>query len=383
MKYRTLGNTGLKVSEVGFGAEHLEKMTYENIKPVIDAVIESDINIIDVFMPEPDVRSNIGRALAGRRNRVMIQGHFGATWQNGQYLRTREPGLTKTYFEDLMTRLRTDYIDFGMFHFVDSDEDLDAILNTDVLRYAQGLKKNGTIRAVGMSSHNPAVALRAVKTGVIDVLLFTVNPAFDLLPAIADLEQLFSPKQYADDTMKGIDPVRAELYETCETQGVAITVMKGLGAGRLLKAETSPFGVALTPVQCIHYALTRPGVASFLAGCRTPEEVRVAARYSEASGEEKDYSVVLGNTQKYAMTGKCLYCNHCLPCPAEIDIARVMKYLDLAAGTGSVPDSLRSHYLELNSKASDCIGCGTCEDNCPFAVPVRDRMKEAARVFGR
>ncbi len=383
MKYRTPGNTGLKVSEVGFGAEHLEKMEYENIKPVIDAVFDTGINIIDVFMPDPDVRSNIGRALAGRRNNVMIQGHFGATWQNGQYLRTREPGLTKTYFEDLMTRLRTDYIDFGMFHFVDSDEDLDAILNTDVLRYAQGLKKNGTIRAIGMSSHNPAVALRAVKTGAIDVLLFTVNPAFDLLPAIADLEQLFSPQQYADDTMKGIDPVRAELYKTCEMTGVGITVMKGLGAGRLLNAETSPFGVALTPVQCIHYALTRSGVVSFLAGCRTPEEVRIAARYSEASDEEKDYSVVLGNTQRYAMTGKCLYCNHCLPCPSEIDIARVMKYLDLATGSGSVPDSLRSHYLELSSKASDCIGCGTCEDNCPFAVPVRDRMKEAVKMFGR
>lgn len=383
MNYRTLGKTGIKVSEVGFGAEHLEKMEYENIKPVIDAVIEADINIIDVFMPEPNVRSNIGRALAGRRDKVMIQGHFGAAWQDGQYLRTRELELTKTYFEDLMTRLRTDYIDFGMFHFVDSDEDLEAIITTDVLSYAQELKKSGTIRAVGMSSHNPAVALRAVKTGAIDILLFTVNPAFDLLPATTDMELLFSPKGYADDTLKGMDAARKELYETCETGGVAITVMKGLAAGTLLKAETSPFGVALTPVQCIHYALTRPGVASFLVGCRTPEEVRIAARYSEASEEEKDFSVILGNTSRYAMTGKCMYCNHCLPCPSEIDIARVMKYLDLASGSESVPDSLKSHYYELSSTAADCIGCGTCENNCPFTVPVRDRMRKAVEVFGK
>ena len=69
--------------------------------------------------------------------------------------------------------------------------------------------------------------------------------------------------------------------------GVGITVMKSLAAGNLLKAETSPFGMALTPVQCIQYVLTRPAVASALVGCKTPEDVKAALAYEAASDEEK------------------------------------------------------------------------------------------------
>jgi hypothetical protein len=159
--------------------------------------------------------------------------------------------------------------------------------------------------------------------------------------------------------------------------------MKGLGAGVLLKAESSPFGIALTPLQCIHYALTRPGVASFLLGARTPEEVWTGARYSAAPDEERDYSVILGSTPKYSLTGKCMYCNHCLPCPAGIDIALVNKYLDLAMNTGAVPDTVKSHYHSMAHTAGDCTECGSCEANCPFQVPVIERMQKAAALFGR
>ena len=384
MNYRSLGKTGMSVSELGFGGEHLEKMEYEQIKPVIDAVVNAGINIIDVFMPEPKVRTNIGKALAGRRDKVFIQGHIGAGWINGQYAQTRDLGLSKFYFNDLLTRLQTNYIDIGLFHFVDNDADFAKVFNSDILKYAQELKVKGIIKAIGMSSHKPEVALRAVKTGLIDVLLFSINPAFDLLPANTDIEKCFNFREtFQSDQLKGINPIRRELYETCETMGVGINVMKGLGAGALLRAESSPFGVALTTIQCIHYALTRPGVASFVLGARTPEEIRISSRYSDASDKERDYSVVLANTPKYALLGRCMYCNHCLPCPSEIDIAQVMKYLDLALGPDTVPESIRHHYCEMSRTAKDCIECGACESICPFKVPVIERMKKAIIVFGK
>jgi hypothetical protein len=381
VKYRALGKTGMTVSEVGFGGEHLEGMEYEQVKPVIDAVVNAGINIIDVFMPEPEVRTNIGRALVGKRDKVFIQGHLGAGWLNGQYARTRDVALTELYFNDLMTRLQTDYIDIGVLHFVDSNDDFEKVFNTDILKYAQGLKEKGVIKAIGMSSHNPEVALRAVKTGMIDMLMFSINPAFDLLPADTEIEGLISLEALKNDELKGINPVRRELYETCETMGVGVTVMKGLAMGALLRAESSPFGVALTTIQCIHYALTRPGVASLMLGARTPEEVRISAGYSEASDEERDYSVVLAGTPKYSLAGKCMYCNHCLPCPSEIDIAQAMKYLDLALGAGTVPESLKQHYREMSRTAADCIECGACVERCPFKVPVMERMKKAVDVF--
>ena len=109
-----------------------------------------------------------------------------------------------------------------------------------------------------MSTHNPKVAKLAALSGVVEMILFSINPAFDLLPASEDLNTYFADS-YAED-LNGIDPERAELYQICEQHGIGITVMKGYAGGRLFSPQTSPFGVALTPVQCIHYALTRPGV---------------------------------------------------------------------------------------------------------------------------
>lgn len=108
----------------------------------------------------------------------------------------------------------------------------------------------------------------AVETGLVDVLMFSVNPCYDLQPAGDDVDALWAEESYAG-TLHNIDPDRERLYELCERSGVGIDVMKVYGGGDLLSEENSPFGKAMTPVQCIEYALTRPGVASVMVGCRT------------------------------------------------------------------------------------------------------------------
>ena len=176
MKTRTLGRCGLMASEVGLGCEHLQGLPYEQVKSVIDAALAGGVNIMDVFMSEPEVRSNIGKALKGRREQVILQGHIGAAWLNGQYTRTRNIEHCKTFFEDFMKRLDTDYVDIGMIHFVDTEEDYKGVFESEVIEYAKQLKAEGKIKAIGMSSHNPGIAERAVKTGIIDVLMFSINP---------------------------------------------------------------------------------------------------------------------------------------------------------------------------------------------------------------
>ena len=89
MRYRMLGKTGLKVSEIGLGGEWLERHNAEEVKAVVDRCAALGINILDCWMSEPNVRSNIGAALEGQREKWYIQGHIGSTWQNGQYVRTR------------------------------------------------------------------------------------------------------------------------------------------------------------------------------------------------------------------------------------------------------------------------------------------------------
>ena len=321
------------------------------------------------------MRSNIGAAIAGKRERWIIQGHFGSTWQNGQYVRTRDMDKVVPAFEDLLERLGTDYIDLGMIHFVDEEAEFHRIMEGEFLTYVKEQKAKGVIHHIGMSTHNPRVGILAALSGEIEMLLFSVNPAFDLLPATEDMEQYFSEESY-EAGLGGIHPDRAELYRLCEQRGVGITVMKGYAGGRLFSESTSPFGVALTPVQCIHYALTRPAVASILAGYDTPEHVLAAVAYETASEEERDYASTLAVAPRHAYAGQCTYCGHCAPCPKGIDIAMVNKLYDLAVMQPQVPESIRAHYQALTARAEDCIACGNCEKRCPFGVPVVQRMEK-------
>ncbi len=379
MRYRQLGKTGLTVSEIGLGAEWLEQQGTLQVKKVVDQSSKYGINIIDCWMSEPNVRSNIGIAIAGDRKNWIIQGHIGSTWQNNQYERTREMDKVKEAFEDLLMRLQTDYIDLGMIHYVDQEAEFHQIIHGEFMEYVRELKRTGTIRHIGLSTHNPHVAKLAALSGEIEMILFSLNPAFDLLPSSEDINDLF--QDHYNEELRGIAPERDELYKICERENVGITVMKGYAGGRLFHAEQSPFGVALTPIQCLHYALTRPAVASVMVGCRTPEEVDAAVAYENADEEQKDYATVLANAPYHSYFGQCTYCGHCAPCPAFIDIAMVNKLYDLAILQEDIPASIRAHYHCLPANASHCISCAACEERCPFGVPIVDQMQKAVEVF--
>ncbi len=382
MKYRTLGKTGLKVSEIGFGGEWLERHEEEESVELLRYAGKNGINIIDCWMPDPKSRDIIGKAIEGNREHWIVQGHIGSTWQNGQYVRSRELKEVVPAFEDILKRMKTDYIDLGMIHYIDAQEEWDRCMkDSEYIRYVHQLHEQGIIRHIGLSTHNPRIAMQAVGTGFIEMILFSINPAFDMRPATEDLDSMF--EGYEGTDYSGIDPERAQLYRLCEEKNVGMTVMKGFFGGRLFDAKTSPFGTALTPLQCIHYALTRPGVSSVLCGYDTKEQVDQAISYETASEEEKDYASVLAAAPLHSYTGQCTYCGHCRPCPVNIDIAMVNKFYDLAVQQPSVPESVQAHYEALGTGASACVGCRSCEERCPFGVKVADRMSAAAELFGR
>jgi len=384
MLYHDIGKTGKKAGVIGLGAEHFDGRPYELVKETIDAALESGINYLDCFMPGKTVRENIAKALGSRRKDMYIQGHIGSTDINMQYDISRDLPVVKRYFEDML-RIFGGYIDFGMLFYMDKEDDIKKVFDGGIADYALRLKQNGDIGHIGFSSHNPVVAKKVVETGLPEVMMFSINLAYDLCPSGDDIMDTMVAMNEGNFSIesRSLNPDRASLYALCEQRGVGISVMKTLGAGKLVSAGHTPFSKPMGVSQCIHYALTRPAVFSALIGCQSGGQIRSAVEYLDASDADKDYSAFLGELRS-DFRGQCVYCNHCLPCPAAIDIAAVNRYLDIAKlDARNIPPSVRSHYASLDSKGGDCIGCGSCEERCPFGVCVSDNMSLAKEIFGK
>ncbi|HIZ20354.1 MAG TPA: aldo/keto reductase [Firmicutes bacterium] len=382
MQYRTLGQTGLQVSEIALGCEGFVLGDDAFADEMMGIALDNGVNCMDLYTPNPDVQRRVGRAIRGCREGFVLQAHLCTIWQDGQYKATRDIGEVTAAFEAMLGNLGTDYVDVGMIHYVDSESLWRRIEAGPVMDYAMQQKAAGRIRFLGVSSHNPKAAMAAVKSGLIDVLMFSVNPCYDLLPADEDCDTLWAADSYAGPLLN-MDPEREALYEACQQLGVGITVMKAFGGGDLLSPELSPAGRALTVSQCIHYALTRPAVACVMAGARTVEELRAALAYETAGEAQRDYAAALASFPRIRWQGRCMYCGHCAPCPRGIDVATLTKFLNLAKAQGGVPETVREHYAALAHHAGECVGCGACEKRCPFGVPVRENMRQAAALFGR
>jgi len=380
MEYRQLGKTGLNVSAIGLGCEYFDvaKPPYEQIKETIDTALDGGINIFDIFMPGTEIRESIAKALGNRRKDVIIQGHIGSTDVNKQYDISRDLPTVQKYFEELLRIYG--HIELGMMFFIDSDEDYKGVFETGFADYVQRLKKQGDIGHIGFSSHNPKTAMRVIETGLPEMMMFSINPAFDMLPPD---ENVFDhmPNRFGKDLLRGIDPQRAALYTLCEQKQIGITVMKAMGSGKLMSPQHTPFAQPMTLGQCLHYALSRPAVASVLPGCKSVEEIAQALNYFNLTSQEKDYSQII-QTMRNDFRGACVYCSHCQPCPVNIDIAAVNKYLDIAnLDPTNVPPSVKSHYRALAHRGTECIACGHCESRCPFDVPIIANMAKAEELL--
>ena len=366
MEYRRLPRDGEdeKFSVLGLGLGGIQGSSDEEIEAVIAKAIENGINFFDLCAGGKNVYAPFGRAIAGRRESVFFQLHFGAVYnEKGEYGWSRDIDTVRRTFEWELETLGTGYADFGFLHCVDEDGDIAKLTESGILDYLKQQKESGRVRRIGFSSHTPSVANKILDMGIADLMMFSINPAYDL--------------EKGDELGIGTTAERAQLLRRCEAEGVGISVMKPFHGGKLLEAKTSPFNAAMTRFQCLQYALDRPGVLTVVPGVRGIDDLDALLGLADAPAEEKDYSIV-GRFTPASAQGSCVYCNHCQPCPAGIDIGLVNKYYDLALAGDRMA---ANHYEKLTVKADACLSCGHCDKRCPFSVAQNARMKEIAEYF--
>ncbi len=363
MEYRINKRTGDKISVLGFGTSYIAQADEKDAIATIRQAYEGGVNYFDLATAESRTFPYFGAALGDVRKNVRYQIHFGANYQGGPYGFTLDAEAIKKSIHWQLEKLGTDYIDYGFIHCLDEVADWRKYQKNGALAFLMELKEQGVVRHLGLSSHTPATIQQVMDDVPLDMLMFSVNAAYD-----------YHKGTYG----KGSTDERTAVYRRCEAEGVGIAVMKPFAGGQLLDASLSPFGQALTHYQCLQYALDRPGVLTVLPGMSSVEQIKHLLGFFEASPEEKDYSV-LGSFTPPDAVGKCVYCNHCAPCPQGIQIGLVNKYYDLALRGDAMAEE---HYRELEKHASDCIQCGHCNSRCPFHVDQMARMKEINRHFG-
>ncbi len=355
MKTRRLGRTDLQIGEIALGTEYLIDVSRQTVLEVVAQAIDAGVNYLDTMFAPAHYRDNLGAALAGKRQGVLITGHLGAAETNGQYRRTRDVAECSELLEDLLRRLKTDYVDVLFLSNCDDEEDYNSKLMSPggLLDLARQMQAAGKARFIGFSGHKVGPSRLAVESGAIDVLMHSINISVH--------------------SAEG----KQELYQSCAANDVGLIAMKPFSGGALLAGGTH---VEIDPIRCISYVLDQPGVTAALPGVKNIKELTATLAHVTADDAQRDYSRMLGQFEA-PPTGECCYCNHCQPCLVGIDVGRTLR-MSAAAASG-VTESLAEEFESLPANPSICHECGACVARCPFGVDVIGELKTAAARFGK
>ena len=364
MEYRVNRKTGDRISVIGLGASYIASASEKDAVEALLLAHERGINYADLASAGAEAFPYYGKAFENLRKDMYYQVHFGANYETGEYGWTTNLEQVKQQIDWMLRNLKTDYVDYGFIHCLDAAPDWEAYQKNGVLAYLLEMQKQGAVKHIGLSTHTPELADMVLDTGLVEQLMFSINPGYD-----------YQHGDYAN----GSSSQRMTLYRRCEAEGVGISVMKPFSGGQLLDGKTSPFGKPLTQYQCIQYALDKPGVLTVLPGIRNADDVRHLLGFFDAPPEERDYSI-LGAFAPQNAVGNCVYCNHCQPCPSGLNVGLINKYYDLAMAGDTMA---AEHYAKLEKHASDCVSCGHCDHRCPFQVKQSEKMGRIADYFGK
>ena len=366
MIYRELGRTGLKVSQLGFGAMRLPmlgegadaRVNDELAVPMIHRAFEAGVNYIDsaVGYCNRDSQRTVGVALKGWREKIVI------STKNHYYGEDESEWWGN--LEDSLRLLGVETIDIYNNHGVNWKRWTEAI-EPRVGKWMRKAADQGLIGHICTSFHDDNEALRKlVDTGY---------------PASITLQYNLLDRQLED----GIAYAREK--------GIGVVVMGPVGGGRLGVAsdilQTALPGVQRVPELALRFVLANPHVTMALSGMSTMEHVEenLATAADAVSLTDDDLAAIGDQLQRLKAMAElyCTGCNYCQPCPAEVAIPKIFGRYNHGRVYG-LWESARKEYARLGvakwdkgNKADACTECGECEEKCPQEIPIRKQLKEA------
>jgi hypothetical protein len=328
-----LGRSGLKVTELGCGGIPLMRVGLEHAKAILRHCFQLGIRFFDTARVYSDSEDKMGLALEPVRDEVVLATKV---WAKD------ERGAAKE-LDTSLDRLRTKRIDLIQCHNVSNQPDLDKVMGQggayDVLAQA---KADGKVRAIGFSSHNPDIAVKAIRTGKFTTLQFPFN-------------------FIEDDPEEKVFPVAREW-------GMGLIAMKPLGGGLLDRADL-----------CFRFLQQYSDVVP-IPGIQALEEIQeIVGYYQERrplSHEDREQMQKI----RSELGGRfCHRCEYCLPCEQGVQIPKVLLIRSQVRRFS--PKQLVFIAKEAVASVEQCADCSQCVEKCPYHLPVPEMLKENTEIF--
>lgn len=285
MKYRILGKSSLKISEIGLGTEYLARQSTETIIQTVHSAIEAGINYFDVLFAFPRYLQALGQAIESMRNRVNLAIHIGAGMTNGKHRKIRSPTSAHKAFNNVLAQLNIDYVDVAIIQNVYTKEYDKIMKTTGLIKFAEELKETQQAKYLGISIHDPKLAQKAIKTGKFDVLMSQYNLFAEEMPERRALAQQCHDSQIAFVAIKPY--AGGHLLKT--GRKVRVPSYKSGGEVKEIKFPKTEYMTA----RCLSYILDQKGVTTVIPGVKNTDELQQTLSYYTTSPQQKDYRFLL------------------------------------------------------------------------------------------
>lgn len=334
MRYTTLGKTGLRISKVGFGGIPIQKVDAHVTRTLMEKLIEEGVNYIDTARGYTVSEQFLGEALTGIRDKFVLA--------TKSMARTRE-SMAKD-IEISLENLKTNYIDLYQIHNPSMAE-LDAVIAPGgALAALMEAKAAGKVGHIGLTAHSKEVFERALELEWVETIMFPYNI---------------------------VETQAEELISRCTEKNIGFVCMKPLAGGALENAELA-----------LRYIVQNPNVSVVIPGMYDVKEIEQNIAAAENVTEfSKEELAEIEMIRKELGTQFCRRCNYCQPCSVGINISGAFTFEGYLKRYG-LAEWAKSRYMAMPKKAGDCIGCGVCEERCPYNLPIREMLARCKAAFG-